>query len=113
MKNSILGLTNDLNFYFYSKPVNMAKGIEGLKGLVINDLGMDPMNGDVFIFCSGNHKQVKLLYYNDNAYTLYTRRVYKGFFIYPNYKAETDSYTIDWQRLRRMLTGFVYRKVMY
>ena len=38
MKNSILGLGNDLHFFIYQKPVNMILGIDGLRGIIINEL---------------------------------------------------------------------------
>lgn len=104
MKNSILGLGNDLHFFIYQKPVNMILGIDGLRGIIINELGKDPQDGSVYIFVSKNRKQLKLLHFSDDVYTLYIRKVYRGFFVYPTLNEETDKYEIDWTRLRRLVS---------
>lgn len=104
MKNSILGLGSDLHFFLCQKPVNMNLGIEGLRGLIFNQLGKDPQDGSVYIFLSRNRKIVKLLHFHDDIYTMYTRKIYRGSFIYPTINQETDTYEMDWVRLRRLVT---------
>jgi len=37
-------------YYFYQSPTDMRKGFDGLSGLVINALQMDPLSGDVYMF---------------------------------------------------------------
>ena len=61
MRNSVLGLSDKLDFYFYQRPVPMNKGIEALRGLVINEFGRDPGDGAVYIFISKGMKELKLL----------------------------------------------------
>jgi len=39
----------------------MRKGYDGLSGLVRNELGADPMNGDVYIFFNDTRRSVKML----------------------------------------------------
>jgi len=106
MKKQILGLDSNLRFFLYQVPVSMRGGIERLKGVVINDLSMDPANGDVYIFISRNHKTIKLLHYENNVFTLYVRRIYKGQFVYPIYHAESNTYSMSWERLRRLVKGY-------
>lgn len=106
MKRQILGLSSDLRFFLYQVPVSMRGGIEKLKGIVINDLSMDPHNGDVYIFISNNHKTIKILHYEDNVFTLYTRKIYRGRFVYPQYRIKSDTYAIGWERLKRLVRGY-------
>lgn len=110
MKNTILGLGNNLKFYYYQHPVNMGKGIEALKGLVVNEFGMSLDEKSVFVFISKNHKEIKLLHYEDHIYTLYVRKIYGGRFIYPCYNPTDDTYRLDWSRLRKLLRGYRYTR---
>lgn len=92
-------------------PVNMNKGIEGLRAVVTENLGRDPMNGDVYIFVSKSHKTIKLLHYDRNIFTLYTRKIYNGTFIYPqSVDGEEGSAEMEWGRLRRLLNGHCFSR---
>lgn len=106
MKNSILGLTSEHRYYLCQKQVRFGKGIEGLIGVVINELGRDPMNGDVYIFVSSNRKMIKMLTYQDHAFTLYTRKIYHGRFILPGQEDRDGSLRLDWSRFRRLARGY-------
>lgn len=110
MKSSILGLTSDLRYYFYHEPVRMNIGLDGLIGIVINDFGMDPRNGEVFVFVSKSHKLLKLLHYHDGVFTLYIRKIYHGTFVYPYRDQSQDAFYLDWTRFRRLLRGYVSEK---
>lgn len=85
----------------------MAGGIERLKGVVVNELGMDPMNGDVFIFVAKSRRMIKLLHYENNVFTLYTRKIYRGSFIYPKIDPEEDKYKLNWRTLSRLVKGYI------
>jgi len=106
MKKQILGLSSNLRFFLYQEPISMQGGIERLKGVVVNELGMDPTNGDVYIFLSKNRKTIKLLYFEQNVFTLYTRRVYNGTFVYPIIQKGEDKIYFDWYRLKRLIRGY-------
>lgn len=109
MKKQILGLSSDLRFFLFHKPVSMQGGIEKLKGLVIKELDRDPTNGDVYIFLSSNRKQIKLLHYENYVFTMYVRRIYKGRFVYPEYDPQKDKYIISMEKLIKLIRGYASR----
>lgn len=88
----------------------MVGGIEHLKGYVVNEMGMDPMNGDVFIFVSKSRKTIKLLYYDQNVFTLYTRKIYNGTFIYPRLYSKEDKVRLNWYSLIKLIRGYANAK---
>jgi len=45
-------------YYLYNDWVDMRKGFNGLSGLVRNDLGMDPLTGDVYIFINRSRNRM-------------------------------------------------------
>lgn len=110
MKNMVLGLSSDLHFYIYQKPILFNAGINRLMGYVINEMNMDPMDGNVYIFVSRDRKQIKLLHYSANVFTMYTRRIRNGCFVYPEYNEDTDTYRLEISRLRRLLKGYISTK---
>lgn len=110
MRKQILGLTNNLKYYYCKHPVNMCKGIDSLKGIIMNEFKMNPEDGSVFVFISSNHRMIKLLHYERNAFTLYTRKIYCARFVYPIYNPETDVYELDWKRLCRLIEGYRYTR---
>ena len=71
MRNSVLGLSDKLDFYFYQRPVPMNKGIEALRGLVINEFGRDPGDGAVYIFISKGMKE--------NLHDVYSQDIQRTF----------------------------------
>ena len=106
MSNTVLGLTRSMRYFLYDHPVRMNSGIYALSGIVINELGMDPTDGSVYIFLSKNEKMIKILHYHNNGFTLYTRRIYHGRFMYPDIDPTTGKYIYDWPRLRRLINGY-------
>lgn len=106
MKNSILELTNKHRYFLCQKRIRFGKGINGLVGVIINELGRDPMNGDVYIFVSQDCKMIKLLNYQDYAFTLYTRKIYHGKFVRPKKEDENGALHLDWARFRRLVRGY-------
>ena len=41
-------------YQLYGKPCDMRRSFNGLSGLVISELGRDPLSGEVFIFLNRN-----------------------------------------------------------
>lgn len=111
MRNTILELTPDLRYFIYQQPISMNYGVDKLIGIVTNDLNHDPQEGEVYIFISRSHKIIKLLHYHRNAFTMYTRKIYGGVFVYPKWDFSRKEYPIDWPRLRRLINGYkIYNK---
>ena len=45
-------IPNNLKVLFYLKPVDMRKSINGLSIMVVDQLEMDAMSGQLFLFCN-------------------------------------------------------------
>lgn len=69
--------------YFYLKPVDFRKSIDGLSVLVKTELGREPSSGDIYLFRSKKRDKLKALVYIHNSYTLWYRRCEVGNFIFP------------------------------
>jgi len=76
----VIGSTRSLRVFAYTRPVDMRKGFDGLYGLVANELGGDPLSGDVFLFVSRNRKRAKALLWDGTGLCLYAKRLERGQF---------------------------------
>ena len=85
----------------------MRKGINGLCGVVHDQMGQDVKNGDVFIFINGERKIMKLLHADDGGLVMYVKRLEAGRFRLPQYDADTRSYFMEWRDLVVMVEGLV------
>ena len=61
----------------------MRLGIYALSGLVRNELGQDPLSGDVFVFLGKRGNQIRLLQWDRDGFALYIKRLEQGTFECP------------------------------
>ena len=85
----------------------MRKGINGLCGVVHDQMGQEVKNGDVFIFINGERKIMKLLHAEDGGMVMYVKRLEAGRFRLPQYDADTKSYFMEWRDLVVLVEGLV------
>jgi len=79
----MLSLSSSSRYFLYQQPVDMRRGIYSLAGLVQNNLGLDPLSGDVFIFIGKRGNQLRLLQWDRDGYALYSKRLEAGTFERP------------------------------
>ena len=68
--------------YLYTLPADMRKSIDTLCILVSDVLKLNPMDGSLFMFRSKSGNKLKALYYEQNCFTLWYRRLEKGKFVF-------------------------------
>ena len=64
----------------YTTPADLRKGFDGLSALVREELGRDPLSGDLFLFVSRNRIRAKVLHWDGTGLCLYAKRLEKGKF---------------------------------
>jgi transposase len=74
----MLGLSANLRYYQCCQPTDMRNGFDGLAGIVRNNLGKDPVSGDIFIFLNKPRTHIKLLYWDGDGFALFYKRLEKG-----------------------------------
>lgn len=76
----MIGLCAQHVYHLYNQPCDMRKGFNGLSGIVTNQLGLDPLNGSVYIFINRNRDRMKMLVYEQGGFMLYYKRLEQGRF---------------------------------
>lgn len=96
----MLHISHTQRYFLYSGQTDMRKGFDTLCGIVIGELGKDPLGGDVFIFLSRRRTRIKLLQWQGDGYALYYKRLERGAFEMPE-----DASQMSGQQLMLMLAG--------
>jgi transposase len=89
----------------------MRKGIDSLCGLVRNELGKDPLSGELFIFFCRTRRRVKILLWEQDGFSLYQKRLERGTYEMP--VANTTHQSISAEQLNFILAGVVLDKVKH
>jgi hypothetical protein len=54
---------------------DLRKAVNGLSVLVEQAMGLDPFCGDLFVFCNRRQNIIKILYWDDNGFALWYKRL--------------------------------------
>ena len=69
--------------FFYPKPVDFRKQMDGLVALIADTLAMNPTSGQIFIFRNRGRNRLKVLYWDKNGFWLLYRRLESDRFCFP------------------------------
>ena len=105
----MFSLTSSHRFEYYCQPCDMRKGFNSLYGLVQNELGRNPLNGDVFVFLNKPRNTIKLLHWERDGLVIYHKRLERGTF--PPPQIEANQTQIRWPELVLMLEGITATKL--
>ena len=67
---------------------DMRKAINGLSILVQESMELDPFSGHLFVFCNRKRNIIKILYWDRNGFCLWSKRLEKHFFRWPESSEE-------------------------
>lgn len=93
----------DMSVWFYRKPVDFRKQMDGLILLVADQLTKNPASGELYVFRSKSADRLKLLYWERNGFWLCYRRLEAGSFRLPSMEDEAMSLSKD--QLHWLLSG--------
>ena len=82
---------------------DMRKAINGLSILVQESMDLDPFSGHLFVFCNRKRNIIKILYWDRNGFCLWSKRLEKHFFRWPESSEEVMK--IDQRELMWLIDG--------
>jgi transposase len=74
----MLGFGSATRVYVAIGATDMRKGFEGLFGIVRDRLMIDPLSGQVFVFCNARKNRLKILYWDGSGLWICSKRLEKG-----------------------------------
>ncbi len=89
----------------YVRPgwTDMRKQINGLAVMVEEELGGEPLSGNLFLFCNRKRTHLKVLYWQRNGFCMWLKRLEQDRFPWPQGQAEARQ--ISAAQLRMLLSG--------
>ncbi len=90
--------------YLASGPTDMRKSINGLSILVEDALLLNPLSSQLFVFCNRQRDKLKILYWYNNGFWLFYRRLEKQRFYWPS-ASEMAPVQISSRELSWLLEG--------
>jgi transposase len=110
----MIGLAAGTRIWIVAGVTDMRRGFTGLSGMVQTALQESPFSGQVYIFRGRRGDLIKVLWFDGDGLCLFSKRLERGRFIWPQTTSRTVSLTpaqlsmllegIDWRRPVRTQT---------
>jgi transposase len=82
---------------------DMRKQANGLSLLAAEQMQLDPLSGNLFLFCNGERRILKALYWERNGFCLWQKRLERDRFPWP--ESEEAARRISSEELSMLLSG--------
>jgi transposase len=90
--------------YVYMESIDMRKATNGLITLLVDVFCQNPQTGDLFLFTNKQRNKLKALYWDNNGFVLYYKRLEKGQFKYSK-DLQGEKIVITSSQLKALLMG--------
>jgi len=101
-------LPENVQVYLAVGCTDMRKSINGLRSIVMAEFELDPFSGSIFAFCNRGRKIIKLLFWDQNGFCLWHKRLEKDQFCWPCSVSEIIN--LDDRQLAWLLAGLDIKK---
>lgn len=98
-------------FFLYTLSTDMRKGFDALCGTVYNEMKLDPLNGDLYIFINRSCNQIKMLHWQGDGFAVYYKRLEKGTYEIPVSEINSTNINIPAEQLLFILQGVVLKSI--
>ena len=96
---------DDIKEVFLVKGVtDLRKGIDGYAAMVVGELGRNPTDHSLYLFCNRDHNKLKCLYYDGTGFWLLCKRMERGHFKWIR-SENKEGVLITHQQLNWLLEG--------
>jgi transposase len=96
------------HLWLYTGATDMRKQFDGLAALVQKQLAMKAHCGDGFVFINKRRTQIKVLYYHQGGYCLWSKRLEKGTFALVT--GDNNKAPLSHAQLQCLIEGIYWQK---
>ena len=80
----MIGFPPSIRIFICSQPTDMRRSFDSLARMVEDVLKLDPFSGYLFLFRSRRGDRIKALYWDDDGFAIWYKRLEKGVFTFPD-----------------------------
>lgn len=107
----MFGLDSSKKIFVYSQACDMRKGFDGLSGIVLSKMDMNPLLDYLFVFFNKNRTHVKILTWDADGFCIYYKRLEKGTFKRPTCRTNAPNFELTKEELFMILRGIDFEKI--
>lgn len=107
---SLFGLEEATKVFLYSGPTDMRKGFDGLYGLVLQHMELNPQIGYLFVFMNSRRTHIKILHWNGDGIAIFYKRLERGTFKRPTIRVNAPNSELSKEELFMILRGIDFEK---
>lgn len=91
--------------YLHRDPVDFRKQINGLAELVEGEMRLSAFEKSLFVFINRNRSNIKILYWDQNGFCLWQKRLEKDRFVWPKGERFNATHRVEMRELQWLLEG--------
>jgi transposase len=104
----MLGLEPNIRVYVRTGFTDGRLGFEGLRGIALKFVKLNPRNGHLFVFCNKRANRVKLLWYHDGGFYVAAKRMDRGGLDWP--RTDAGAAQMNMRQLEALLKGVEFTR---
>ena len=98
-----------IRVHLYGQPCDMRKSYDSLQALARHAMGMNPLDGALYVFVNRRGSQLKCLYFDRSGFCIWGKRLESGKFIGDWSAVRTRE--MDWTGLKLLIEGLEGKRV--
>jgi transposase len=99
----MIALHPECRHFLYRAPININKSFYSLDAIAREQMKVEPLSKDVFIFLNNNRNQPKLLIWQGDGFAIFHKRLEKGTFELPAFLHDQRHVVISYSQLLLIL----------
>ena len=96
---------SDLRIFLCVTPIKMHCSFDTLMGLAQTVFEQDPLSGHLFLFFNRERNRVKILFWDQDGFCIWYKRLEVGTFQLPDVTREEQGLELDYSQLTKILGG--------
>ena len=102
----MLSISPAVKIFLYGQAADLRRGYDGLAAIVQDSMGEDPLSGSLFVFVNKRRNRIKMLYWDQDGYAIWMKRLETGSFELPRVgEGESSRVKITPSQLSLILEG--------